>query len=71
MLMMMYIQYKIHEIPSSGYLLMAPNGQKDGHGQNYIPPPLAGDNASSKPIVIISYQDKYSGLKYIAGAYNQ
>ena len=23
---------------------MAPDGRTDGHGQNYIPPPSAGDN---------------------------
>ena len=36
-----------HEIPFSGYLVMASDGRKDGrkdrHGQNYIHPPLAGD----------------------------
>ena len=35
-----HIRFKFHEIPFSGYLVTAP----DGHGQNYIPPPLAGDN---------------------------
>ena len=40
---------KFHEIPLSGYLVMAPDGrrdsrQTDGHGQNYNPPPSAGDN---------------------------
>ena len=35
-----HIRFKFNEIPFSGYLVMA----LDGHGQNYIPPPLAGDN---------------------------
>ena len=39
---------KVHEIPVSGYLVMAPVGrtegqtESDGYGQNNIPPPSAG-----------------------------
>ena len=39
-----HIKYKFHEIPFSGYLVMATEGWTDGHGQNYIPPPSAGVN---------------------------
>ena len=39
--------FKFHEIPYCGYFKMAPDGPKDGrtdgHGQNNIPPPSAGD----------------------------
>ena len=39
----MYIQYKFHEMPSIGYLVMAEDGnQTDGQRQTYIPPPLGG-----------------------------
>ena len=42
---------KFHEIPYSGYLVMAPDRRKDGRtdglGQNNIPPPSPGDNNES------------------------
>ena len=34
-IIVIYIKVKLHEIPFSGYLVIAP----DGHGQNYILPP--------------------------------
>ena len=53
--MVIYIQYKLHEIPSIGHLVMAeggkvdgrtekPEGWRDGQCQTDIPPPSAGDN---------------------------
>ena len=41
--MVIHIKYKFHEIPFSGYIVEAPDGRNDGHGQTYIPPPSAGD----------------------------
>ena len=47
-----HIQYKFHEIPSIGYLVMAEDGEtdgrKDGQCQTYIHPPSAGDIYLSK-----------------------
>ena len=49
-IMVIYIHIKFHQIPLIGYLVMAPDGRDrrmeertDGHGENYIPPPLVGD----------------------------
>ena len=42
-IIVIHIQYKFHEIPFSGYLVMAPDGRTDGHGQNYIPPAFGGN----------------------------
>ena len=48
--MVIYIHIKFHQIPLLSYLVMALGqhdgwmyGQRDGHGENYIPPPLVGD----------------------------
>ena len=41
------IKCKFDEILSSGYLVMAPDRPMDGHGQTYIPLPLAGDNKNN------------------------
>ena len=57
--MAIYIQYKFHEIPSVGYLVMAEvrkwDGRKDrwkdGQRQPNFPPPLAGDNKQKTRIV--------------------
>ena len=50
-----HIQHKFHEIQLCNYLVMTPDGQMDGrtegqmdgHGQNYMPPPSAGDNITN------------------------
>ena len=47
LIMVIYIQYKFHEIPSIGYLEMAEDGKTDGQRQNNIPPSLVGDNNPS------------------------
>ena len=42
-----YIQFKFHELPSIGYLVMAEGGKTDGgtdgQRQTNIPPPSTGD----------------------------
>ena len=53
-----HIEYKFDEIPFSGYVVMAPEGPMDGHGQTYIPPPSAGDNKEHNLLTIAAlYMD--------------
>ena len=53
-IIVIHIYYKFHEIPFSGYVVMAPDGRTvgrmDGHGQTYIPPPSAEDNKDQRPL---------------------
>ena len=39
--------YKFNEIPFRAYLVMAPDGRTNRHGQTYIRLPLMEDNKSS------------------------
>ena len=51
-IVVIYIHIKVYQIPLIGYLVMAPDGHDEwaeGHGENYIPPPPAGDNNVEKP----------------------
>ena len=58
--MVIYIQSKFHQIPSTGYLVMAPNGCDEQTKwptdmQKTIPPPSAGGaNFFSKLLLILS-----------------
>ena len=51
-IIVIHIKYKFHEIPFSGYIVMAPDRRTerrtDGHGQTYISPPSAGDKKRRK-----------------------
>ena len=49
---MMYIHIKFHQIP----LIGRTDGMTKGHGENYIPPPLAGDKMFSPSYFILKIQ---------------
>ena len=51
-IVVIYIHIKFHQIPLIGYLVMAPDRHDEwteGHEENYIPPPPAGDNNVEEP----------------------
>ena len=49
--MVKHIQYKFHEIPSIGYLVMAPDGMDDGHHQTFFLLSLSPDKSLPEAIL--------------------